>query len=121
MVAKCSNPSCSKSVLQRQEGRFFRLEADPGLTPSVHSCASSQSGVEYFWPCNRCSRLMTLRLGQDGTVVTVSLPDCAHQNPEGFDITSRHKGRLLRSVTFCAQARRGARPCSVTSESLVAS
>jgi hypothetical protein len=44
---------------------------------------------------------MALRLGQDGTVVTVSLPDCAaHRTPEDFAIISRHKDRLLRSVTF---------------------
>jgi len=100
MVAKCANPSCSVSFRSLQEGRLFRLEADSGLTPSANSCASSESGVEYFWLCSRCSKLMSLGLGQDGTVVTVPLPDCAHRKPEDFAIICRHKDKLLRSVNF---------------------
>ena len=106
MLAKCANPSCSVSFRYLQEGRLFRLEADPELTPSVNSYASSNSGVEYFWLCSRCSESMALRLGQDGTVVTVLLPECACRNPEDFAIISRHKDRLLRSVTF-ARRREG--------------
>jgi len=100
MLAKCANPSCPASFRYVQEGRLFRLEADPELTPPVNSYASSQSRVEYFWLCSRCSELMALRLGQDGTVVPVSLPDCAQGNPTDFAIISRHKDRLLRSVTL---------------------
>ena len=100
MLAKCANPSCSASFRNLQEGRLFRLEADPEPAPSANSYASSQSRVEYFWLCGPCSESMALGLGQDGTVVTVSLPDSAHRNPEDFAIISRHKYRLLRSVTF---------------------
>jgi hypothetical protein len=100
MLAKCANPSCFAAFRNLQEGRLFRLEANPELTPSVNSYASDATKVEYFWLCSSCSEFMALRLGQDGTVVTVSLPDCAHRTPEGFAVISRHKDRLLRSVTF---------------------
>jgi len=107
MLAKCANPSCSASFRYLQEGRLFRLEADPKLTSTVNAYASSHTRVEYFWLCSRCSELMALRLGQDGTVVTVSLPDCARRNPEDFAIISRHKDRLLRSVTFARRTEEG--------------
>jgi hypothetical protein len=98
MLAKCANPSCSRSFRNLQEGRLFRLEADPD--PSANSYANDSTKVEYFWLCSRCSEFMVLCLGQDGTVGTDSLPDCAHRTPEGFAVISRHKDRLLRSVTF---------------------
>lgn len=98
MLTKCANPSCLTSFRNIQEGRLFRLEADP--SPSANAYANDPTKVEYFWLCSHCSELMALRLGQDGTVVTNSLPDCAHRSPEGFAVISRHKDRLLRSVTF---------------------
>ena len=107
MVAKCANPSCSASFRNLQEGRLFRLEADRVLTPSANSDASRQNRVEYFWLCGPCSEFMALRLGQDGTVVTVSLPDRARRNPEDFAIISRHKHKLLRSVTFARRRGEG--------------
>ena len=107
MLAKCANPSCSASFRNLQDGRLFRLETDPELTLSDNSYASSSTKVEYFWLCSRCSEFMALRLGQDGSVVSFSLPDCAHRNPEDFAIISRHKGRLLRSVTFARRRGEG--------------
>ena len=107
MVAKCANPSCSASFRNLQEGRLFRLEADRVLTPSANSDASRQNRVEYFWLCGPCSEFMALRLGKDGTVVTVSLPDSARRNPEDFAIISRHKHKLLRSVTFAPRRGEG--------------
>ena len=107
MLAKCANPSCCASFRNLQEGRLFRLEADRVLTPSANSDASRQSRVEYFWLCSRCSEFMALRLGQDGTVLTVSLPDCARRTPEDFAIISRHKHKLLRSVTFARRRAEG--------------
>jgi hypothetical protein len=100
MLAKCANPSCFASFRNLQEGRLFRLEADRELTPSANSNASSQSRVEYFWLCSRCSEFMALGLDQDGTVVTASLPDSARRNPEYIAVISRHKHKLLRSCTF---------------------
>jgi hypothetical protein len=100
MLAKCANPSCFASFHNLQEGRLFRLEADREFTPSASSYASSHSPVEYFWLCSRCSELMALHLGQDGTVVTVSFPDGAHGKGKDFAIISRHNDKLLRSVTL---------------------
>ena len=107
MVATCANPSCSASFRYLQEGRLFRLEADPKSTSSVNAYASSHARMEYFWLCSRCSESMALRLGQDGTVVTVSLPECARRNPEDFAIISRHEDRLLRSVDFARRKEGG--------------
>ena len=105
MLAKCANPSCSVSFRYLQEGRLFRLEADPELTPSVNSYAS-HSRVEYFWLCSHCSEFMALHLGQDGTVVNVPLPDYAHRNPEDFAIISRYRDWVLRSVTVARRRER---------------
>ena len=69
MLAKCSNPLCSAKFLHLKEGRLFRLESDPAL----HSSESDR--LEYFWLCPRCSPTMALRLSEDGTVVTVLLPE----------------------------------------------
>jgi len=94
MIAKCSNPSCSTSFLYFKEGRLFRLEHDPTL-------GSKSNRVEYFWLCPGCSSTMTLRLREDGTVVTVLIPEPFRGVPEGGALTSagRKKGLLLRSVS----------------------
>ena len=107
MLAKCANPSCCASFRNLQEGRLFRLEADRESTPSANSDASRQSRVEYFWLCGPRSKSMALGFGQDGTVVTVSLPNNAHRNPEDFPIISRRKHTLLRSVTFARKRGEG--------------
>jgi hypothetical protein len=107
MLAKCANPSCSASFRNLQEGRLFRLETDPESNSDANSDASRQSRVEYFWLCGPCSEFMALRLGQDGTVVTVSLPDSVRRAPEDFAIISRHKHKLLRSVTFARKRGEG--------------
>jgi hypothetical protein len=94
MVAECSNPSCSASFLYLKEGRLFRLERDPTL-------GSKSNRVEYFWLCPGCSSTMTLRLSEDGTVVTVLIPEPFRGVPEGVALTSvdREKGLLLPSVS----------------------
>lgn len=104
MLAKCANPSCSASWLNLGEGRIFRLEAEPETNPTLASPSSFDVGhpgkTEYFWLCSGYSKEVTLRLGQDGTVVLGALPDYARRNPEDCAIVSRHAGKLLRSVTF---------------------
>jgi hypothetical protein len=94
MVAKCSNPSCSASFLYFTEGKLFRLERDPTL-------GSKSNRAEYFWLCPGCSSTMTLRLSEDGTVVTVLIPEPFRGVPEGVALTSvdREKGLLLRTVS----------------------
>jgi len=93
MVAKCSNPSCSARFLK--EGRIFRLESDSAFR------SPNSDRVEYFWLCQRCSSTMTLRLTEDGTVVTVLLPEAIRGVPDGVAVTltDRKKGLLLRTVS----------------------
>jgi hypothetical protein len=95
MLAKCSNPLCSAKFLHLKEGRLFRLESDPAL----HSSESDR--LEYFWLCPHCSPMMALRLSEDGTVVTVLLPERIRGVPGDVAFTSQHRGKglLLRSVS----------------------
>jgi len=94
MVAKCSNPSCSASFRHLKDGRLFRLESDPALR-------SKSNRADCFWLCHRCSSAMTLRLREDGTVVTVLLPEAIRGVPDGVALNSadRKKGLLLRAVS----------------------
>ena len=94
MLAKCSNPLCSAKLLHLKEGRLFRLENDPALQ-------SESDRLEYFWLCPRCSPTMVLRLSEDGTVVTVPLPERIRGVPGDVAFTSQHRGKglLLRSVS----------------------
>jgi hypothetical protein len=96
MLAKCSNPVCSALFLHLKEGRLFSLESDPAF----HSSGSYR--LEYFWLCPRCSPAMTLRLSEDGTVITFLLPERIRGVPGDVAFTSEHrrKGLLLRSVSF---------------------
>jgi len=95
MVAKCSNPSCSAPFRYLGDGRLFRLETDPALG------SSELNKVEYFWLCHHCLSTMTLRLTEDGTVVTVLLPKPIRGVPDGVALASAHRGKglLLRSVS----------------------
>src|SRR5690242_8085582 len=97
MVAKCANPSCSRAFHYMSEGRLFRLEADPALSLSDNPSFDDSRIVEYFWLCEACSASMTLRLNEEGKVVTEP-PESTAENPRGSAIISRHKGMLLRSV-----------------------
>jgi len=95
MVAKCSNPPCSTSFHYLKEGRLFLLESEPSSRPSKFI------RVEYFWLCQRCSRAMTLRLGEEGTVIAVPLPEPAPGVPGEFGVSSTERGRglLLRCIS----------------------
>jgi len=68
MLANCANPLCSASLRRLAEGKLFRLGTDPARgSPKARR-------VEYFWLCHRCSSVMTLRLKEDGTVRSRSVP-----------------------------------------------
>jgi len=94
MLVKCTNPSCAALFRYLKDGRLFRLESDPTLW------SSKSNRVEYFWLCHRCSSEMTLRLREDGTVVTVLLPELIRGVPDGVALrwVDRKSGLLLRSV-----------------------
>jgi hypothetical protein len=100
MLVKCTNSSCSASFRYLRDGRLFRLESDPTLW------SSKSNRVEYFWLCHRCSSEMTLRLIEDGTVVTVLLPEPIRRVPDGVALSwaDRKNGLLLRSLTSACQS-----------------
>jgi len=95
MLSKCSNPTCSTPFRYLHEGSLFLLECD-----LEHSASTSSRG-EYFWLCERCSSVMTLRLGEDETVVAVPIPEPICSVPDGVALISvnRKRGLLLRSIS----------------------
>jgi|SRR5580692_8814700 hypothetical protein len=99
MVAKCNNLSCPARFRHLQEGKLFRLESDPLLKPTTVKVK------EYFWLCRDCSSIMTLRLGADGEVSPVLLPEVVRHGGE-FISVNRQKGLLLREVSFWTKRNR---------------
>jgi hypothetical protein len=95
MLTECSNPSCTAPFRYLKDGRLFCLKSDPTLS------SSESNRVEYFWLCHRCSSEMTLRLSEDGTVITVLLPEPIRRVPDGVALSwaDRKTGLLLRSVS----------------------
>jgi len=96
MLAKCTDPACSAEFRYLHEGNLFRLEIDPTVRPS------RTKPTEYFWLCSRCSLAMTLRLGEDGTVGAVLLPEPTPGVPDNVALTlvDRKNGLMLRGSTF---------------------
>jgi hypothetical protein len=95
MLSKCSNSSCSTPFRYLHQGTLFLLKCD-----SEHSASTSSRG-EYFWLCERCSSVMTLRLGEAETVVAVPIPEPICIVPEGVALISANRkgGLLLRSIS----------------------
>ena len=95
MLAKCADPSCSASFLHLAEGRLFRLETETRFpSPNVRD-------TEYFWLCEPCSAGTTIRLAEDGTVVTIGLADALCNGPHvALNSLDRENGAFLRSVSF---------------------
>ena len=102
MVDKCSNHSCSASFRSLNEGRLFPVESDPAIR------SSDSTRMEYFWLCHCCSSTITLRLKEDGTMVTTLLSESIRGVPDDVAITvvDRQKGLLLRSISFPCRALR---------------
>jgi hypothetical protein len=106
MLVKCANSSCSASFRYLRDGTLFRLERDPTLR------SSKSNRVEYFWLCHRCSSEVTLRLREDGTVVTVLLPEPIRGVPDGAAISwaaDRKTGLLRHSVSSASPEQVGGR------------
>jgi hypothetical protein len=96
MLAKCSNPSCSASFRYLQNGKLFRLEADPKAR------ISKPKKIEYFWLCEGCSPRMSLRIDKEGTVLPVMLP-ASHYGDfdgQGIMLVDRRDGLLLSKLGF---------------------
>jgi hypothetical protein len=95
MLTKCMNPSCFRPFLHLDQGRLFRLDADPTLR------SSETTRTEYFWLCESCSSLMTLRLAADGKVTTTGLQESLRDDPQAAFLSVNSKsGLFLRSVAF---------------------
>jgi hypothetical protein len=67
MLAKCANPSCSRSFRYLHEGKLYRMEM----------CEPNEQGSsrhsEWFWLCAECAtKVILTKVG--GEVVAVSLP-----------------------------------------------
>lgn len=96
MVSKCCNPCCDAVFRYLYEGRVFVLENDrvAGAEPS--------NRPEYFWLCRTCSTRMTLRLGEDSTVVAMLLRDEVQYRPDGVlrHLEDRKAGLRLRNILF---------------------
>ena len=95
MLAKCANGSCSAVFLHLAEGRLFRLETDGPIR------SSSARETEYFWLCGHCSAAMTLRLTQDGRIMSTGLADALCNGPYvALNSVDRENRVFLRSVSF---------------------
>ena len=94
VLTKCSNHSCSASFRSLNEGRLFRLETDPTLR------TSQPKRIEYYWLCEHCASVMTLRLGDHDDVVAGTLPLPLQTVPKLVAVTlaQKKRGLLLQAV-----------------------
>jgi hypothetical protein len=51
MIQKCANPTCSRTLMRMDGGRFFGFP-------------TSGKSIEHFWLCTNCSRTFTLVMNQ---------------------------------------------------------
>ena len=105
MLAKCTNPSCSAEFRYLHEGTLFRLDLDSAVRPP------EGKATEYFWLCGGCSATMTLRLGEDGTVIAVPLPHSVGGDSEekAFVLGDRKNGLMLHKTRFLLSGQFGYR------------
>ena len=105
MLAKCTNPSCSAEFRYLHEGTLFRLDLDSAVRPP------EGKATEYFWLCGGCSATLTLRLGEDGTVIAVPLPHSVDGDSEekAFVVADRKNGLMLHKTRFLLSGQFGYR------------
>jgi len=95
MLTKCASPLCSASFLHLAGGKLFRLETEPDFPSSI------VRESEYFWLCEPCSAVTTLRLADDGTVATTRLADALGNRPHvALNSVDRNSRAFLSSVCF---------------------
>lgn len=103
MPASCANPLCSTPFRRLAEGKLFRLGTD---APIVSSKVRRE---DYFWLCDRCSLVMTLRLKQDGTVGPVLFLEAIRGVPAPATLTLAHPQRGSVVLTLIYQYQRSRR------------
>jgi phage terminase large subunit GpA-like protein len=67
VLAKCATPFCLTPFRHFRDGKLFRLEV--GSRQSAR--ASSVRRPRWFWLCGQCAANLTLKMGEEGTVVLV--------------------------------------------------
>ena len=105
MLAKCTNTSCCAEFRYLHEGTLFRLELDTTVRPP------EDKATEYFWICGGCSAKMTLRLGEEGTVIAVPLPHSVGGDSEekAFVVGDRKNGLMLHKTRLLLSGQSGYR------------
>src|ERR1700692_1163575 len=96
MLAKCTNTLCCAEFRYLHEGTLFRLELDTTVRPP------EDKATESFWRCGGCSAKMTLRLGEEGTVIAIPLPHSVGGDSEekAFVVADRKNGVMLHKTRF---------------------
>jgi hypothetical protein len=73
MISKCANPACPAHFLYLHEGRVFRIlrDADPAREAhtGVDQAAKRHARVEFYWLCDRCSQIMTIRYRKGSGII----------------------------------------------------
>lgn len=65
MVHKCANPACTEPFHRFTGGRLYGTE---------HSWKKGKA-TEFFWLCDKCSRIMTLTFNAQNAPVTVTMDE----------------------------------------------
>jgi hypothetical protein len=77
MISKCANPACSAHFLYLHRGRVFRImraaDCEPALQPGADSDLKKYPQVEFFWLCERCSEVLTVRYKKESGVIVQPL------------------------------------------------
>ena len=78
MLSKCANPGCSAPFLYLHHGQLFRVEVERAAEGGPSFGADPElkrpsRGTEYFWLCDDCAPLMTLRFKRGSGVITEPL------------------------------------------------
>ena len=77
MLSKCANPTCSAHFLYLHEGKIFRImrdtRTDGKAQTSVDPAMKKQARIEFFWLCESCSRIMTVRFVRDSGIIVQPL------------------------------------------------
>lgn len=77
MISKCANPACSAHFLYLHRGRVFRItrtaDKGPQLQLGGDSDQKKQPPVEFFWLCERCAEILTVRYRKESGVIVQPL------------------------------------------------
>ena len=104
MLSSCANPGCDESFRYLGEGKLFRLQAE------TKGSSSEISKPEYFWLCEHCSHITSLRLTEDGRVIVVYALERQTAAESDFIPLDRRRGLLLSCLRILRPAIRRVMP-----------